>query len=248
MTLANVLVTALFLFCFPSDVEKLTASQSDSQIVGRVEYIDGSAAAGALVSAESTCTNTHLARETTSAPDGSFSIKAPDPTCNKYRLSASHREAFWLPTGDNIFYLVPNGTTPTVELKSGQTHPSVLLRLEQRGGEVDLRVFDEKTQSFVYAGLDIHQEPERNKTFAGSVSSATDLNGSGYRIFLPAGNYVATVANYMCHGKNYFSAVPPRLEFEIKAGIRQTLTMKIDIAKIPARSSYDNTKAARCSE
>src|SRR6185295_4447778 len=135
--------------------------------------------------------------------------------------------------GDNIFYLVPNGTKPTIELKSGQTHPSVLLRLEQRGGEVHLRVFDEKTQSFVYAGLDIHREPEGKKTFAGGMSIATDLNGSGYRLFLPAGKYVATVGRYVCHDKNYFSAVPPRFEFEIKAGVRQTLTMKVNIAEIP---------------
>ena len=248
MTLANVLVMTLFLFCFPSDIEKLTVSQSDSEIVGRVEYSDGTVSGGALVSAVSICTNNGLVRETTSAPDGSFSIKAPDPTCNKYRLSASHREAFWLPTGDNIFYLVPNGTTPTVELKSGQTDPSVLLRLVQRGGELDLRVFDEKTQSFIYAGLDIHREPELNKVFAGSVSIATDLNGSGYRLFLPAGKYVATVGRYMCHDKTYSSAVPPRFEFEIKAGLRQTLTMKVNIAEIPSRSSYDNIKAAPCSE
>ena len=248
MTLANVFAIALLLFGCPSDIEKLTAPQSHSQIVGSVEYFDGSPAGGALVTAESICTNDHLAWETTSAPDGKFSIKVSDPACNKYKLSASHREAFWLPTGDNIFYLVPNGTTPTVELKSGETHPSVLVRLEQRGGEVDLRVFDEKTQSFVYAGLDIHREPESDKTFAGGASIATGLNGSLYSFFLPAGKYVAEVSRYMCRDKDYVSAVPPRFKFEVKAGMRQTLTMKVNIAEIPARSSYDNIKAARCSE
>lgn len=249
MSLANGLLMSLVLFCFHPEIENnLAQSQTDFHISGKVEYSDGSAAGGARVIAESTCTNNQLVQETTTKPDGRFSMKAFDPNCNKYKLSASYREAFWLSTGNDIFYLVPNGTTPTIELMPGKPSAPVLIRLEQRGGEVELRVFDEKSQSFVYAGLSIDREPVGNKTFGGGISIATGVDGSLHSLFLPAGKYVAKVERYMCHDKTYFSASPATFKFNVRAGMRQTLTVKVNTAKIQARSSYDNIRAARCSQ
>jgi hypothetical protein len=251
MIFANRLLMSLLFFCFHIGVENnLAKSQTGVLIEGRVVYPDGSAAGGAHVVAESICTDTsvHLVQERTANPDGKFLIKSFDPTCNKYKFSAAHREALWLPTGDDIFYIEPNGTTPTIELISGQVPAPVLIRLGERGAEVELKVFDEKTQSFIYAGLSIDREPIGNKSFGGGMSTATGDDGSSLTLFLPPGNYIVTVDRYMCHGKNYVSARPPTFTFSIGAGVRQARTLNVNVAKIQAKSSYDNPKAMRCSQ
>jgi hypothetical protein len=215
---------------------------------GRVLYQDGLTRGGARVVVESVCTNTnvHLGEDTRTGSDDSFSLKSFDPNCNRYRFSASHREAFWLPTGDNVFYVVPNGTTPLIELKPGQVPAPVLIRLEQQGGEVEIRAFDEATRSNIYAGLSIHREPVGKRTFGGNISIATADDGSSHPLFLPPGNYVAAVEGFRCHGKAYFSAKPPTFRFTIVGGVRDALTLRVNVAELLAQSSYDNPKAERC--
>lgn len=249
MAFSSSLLMSLVFFCFHTEVETNSArAQTGVLIEGRVVYPNGSPAGGAHVEAQTVCANTstHLVQETTANCDGKFSIKSFDPTCNKYKFSVSHRETFYLPTGDNIFYIDTNGATPTIELVSGQVFAPIVLRLEQRGGEVVLSVFDEKTQSFIYAGLSIDREPVANKTFGGGISIATGDDGSSHTLFLPPGDYTVTVDRYMCHGKSYVAARPPIFKFSIKAGMREALTLKVNIAEIETTSSYDNVKAAPC--
>jgi hypothetical protein len=250
MKLANILLIGLlFPLLHVGAQTPSVVSPTGVLMQGKVVYPDGSAARGARIFVESNCTDTtvHLAQETIADLDGEFSMKSFDPACGKYRFFASHREAFWLPTRDHVFYEAPNGTTPTIELMAGQMPSPILIRLEQRGGEVELRAFDEATQSYIYAGLDIRREPVAEKTFGGRISTATRKDGSSHTLFLPPGSYVAEVSRYKCQGRVYFSAKPPTFRFSIKAGERQALTMKMNIADLEAKPSYDNPKAERCS-
>lgn len=216
---------------------------------GRVVYQDGSTGAGARVVVETACANrnVHLVHETLTGPDGRFSLKSYDPDCNRYKFFASHREAFWLPTGDDVFYAAPNGTIPLIVLKPGQVPAPVLIRLEQEGGEVELRAFDEATRSYVFAGLGIHRQSAGEKTFTGSLSIATGRDGSSHTLFLPPGKYTVKVDRYGCQGKAYFSANPPSFGFTIEAGIRRTFILRVNIAELQAQQSYANPKAERCS-
>ena len=249
MTFANSLLVCLLILCFDTVVgNNQTKAQTDVFLEGRVLYPDGSAAGGAHVVAESACSDTsvHLVQELSTSPDGRFSLRSFDPDCNKYKFSATHRERLWLPTGDSVFYLKPNGTTPTLELMSGHVPVPVLIRLGERGGEMDLRIFDEKTQSYIYAGFSIYRKPIGKKPFGGGMTTATGDDGSSHTVFLPPGNYVATVDRYLCHDKKYFSALPPTFTFRIRAGVRQARTLKVDIARIKPKASYDNPRAMRC--
>lgn len=249
MKLTNILLIGLLLaYVHAVARPPLAVSQTGVSMQGRVVYQDGSTAAGAQVVVESACAdrNVYLVHETLTGPDGSFSLKSYDPDCNRYKFSASHREAFWLPTGDNIFYVVPNGTTPLIELKPGQAPAPVLIRLEQQGGEVELNAFDEATQSYIYAGLGLRRERVGKKSFVGRMSLATGDDGSAHTLFLPPGKYVVKVDRYLCHGKEYFSAKPPTFRFTVEAGMRHALTLRVNVAELLAKSSYDNPKAERC--
>jgi hypothetical protein len=215
---------------------------------GRVVTSNGLAASGAHVVANSICASTYsLVEETITNPDGYFSIKSYDPDCNKYQFSASHREALWLPTGDNGFSMTPNGTNPVIELKPGQIPAPILLRLEQQGGEVELIALDEATRSYIYAGLSIRREPVGKKTFSSRLSIATGEDGSSHTLFLPPGEYALEIDRYMCHDKIYWSAKPPTFRFTIEVGMRQTLTLRLNIVELEAKTSYANPEGKRCS-
>lgn len=251
MRFTNSLLISLLIFCVHNEIHTISAkAQTGIPIEGRVVYPDGTGAGGANVVAVSNCANTsvHLVQETITSSDGKFLIKSFDPTCNRYKFSTSQSETFWLPTGDEFFYLAPNGTTPTIELMPGKMPAFILLGLEQRGGKVELRVFDKKTGAFIYAGFSIHREPVPNKTFDGGMSDATGDGGSSHTLFLPPGNYVAGIDRFKCRGKNYFSAKPQKFKFTVKAGMREAMTMNVNIANIQTKSSYDNPGAELCSQ
>jgi len=157
MVFGNRFLIILAVFCLPAAVQTaLAQSQRIVPIEGRVVYPNGSGADGARVVVASACdTTAHLAQITTTRPDGGFSLKSFDPNCNRYEFSTSHLKDFWLPIGDNVFYLHPNRVKPVIQIVAGKRPPPVLIRLGLQGGEVKLSVFDKRTGSFIYAGLNI---------------------------------------------------------------------------------------------
>ena len=250
MKLVTILLTGLLFPLLPVGAQTPSVvSPTGVLMQGKVVYPDGSAARGARIVVESNCTDktTHLAQETIADPDGEFSVKSFDPACGKYKFFASHREAFWLSTRDHVFYEAPGERAPAIELEAGRMPSPILIRLEHRGGEMELRAFDEATQSYIYAGLDIRREPVAERTFGGRISTSTKKDGSSHTLFLPPGSYVAEVSRYKCQARTYFLAQPPTFRFSIKAGERQALTMKINIAELETKPSHGNPKAERCS-
>jgi len=193
-------------------------AQVGRTIRGTVLYPDGSAAPRATVTATTICDHAsyRLVKQETTADDGSFSIESFGEDCYRYRLSANKSGDFWLETGDaastspqGVFYSGPNGTYPTVDVLSTASPPApVTIELGQRGGKVDLQVWDRATSRFIYAILSIDRRPVEGKKF-GSEEIATGMDGSLDTLFLPPGDYVASVVQYQCKGKEFWAAMPP---------------------------------------
>lgn len=139
---------------------------------------------------ESACegSHVHVVQDVFTQADGYFSAKSSDPTCGTYRFLASDRPHFWLPVGNDVFYLEPNGSIPTVSLRPGIIPEPVTIVREQRGGEVEFRVSDRATNSYIGAGLGITRSRVEGHTF-GAMSIRTGEDGSSHTLFLPPGDY-----------------------------------------------------------
>ena len=211
---------------------------------GRVLYPDGSPAAGATVRATTACENQRVGfvKDAVTDEEGTFDIPSFDSRCGTFRFTAEKRESFWLRTGTEVFYPRENGTSPEVTLASVLPPDPITVQLDQRGGELELRVWDESAEAFVRAGLDI----ECPETWCGAMSTATGEGGAPDTVFLPARRYRVALHWYLCGSKTYFPETGPDLMVEVTEGQRQSAVLEVDIATIPAISSYDNFDGAPC--
>lgn len=224
-------------------------AQNRGMLTGSVLYPDGTPAAGAKVTATTDCETYHagyrLVQYATAGLDGAFLMAAFGEGCQRYRFSANKSDDFWLETGDDIFLGQSNGTIPTLDLSSTPVPGPVAIMLGARGGKVDLQVWDVATARFIHATVMINHKPVVGKKF-GSEEVATGKDGSPDTLFLPAGEYVASVDQYQCRDKEFWSATPPTFPFAVNAGERQNLKIPIDVRLIRNLSTYANPRGKRC--
>jgi hypothetical protein len=214
---------------------------------GRVLYPDGSPASGANVRAETICrdSSVHFVADAVTDLDGGFVVASFDPFCGEVRFTAEYRSAFWLRTGEQVFYAGQNGTTPEIDLKSGMPPEPVTIRLEARGGAVELRVWDEATRRFIQAGLIIGRSLTEGRP-GGGMSIATGKDGSSHTLFLPIGIYTVSLWYYPCGIKTYFASEKPEDTFEIVPTERISKTLTVNTFELGASSSYDNPGGEKC--
>jgi hypothetical protein len=216
-------------------------------IRGRVVYPDGTSASGAKVIVRTLCEGRAytLSRVAITQTDGSFALDSFDPDCIKIRLDASHRERFWLPTGDDVFYSRSNGKPAEIELVPGMIPEPVLIRLDQRGGEIEFRVWNETVSQNIHANVYVERLPVDGKTF-GSMSAATGDQGESDTLFLPPGEYQFSVNLFTCQGHVYVPVVPPRTRAVVRAAEHKAIVLSIDSQKMDVSRSSDNPKGKRC--
>lgn len=214
---------------------------------GTVILPDGSPAIGADVLVERLCNDVegHLTKRVHTDETGSFSIQSFSPDCADYMFSASLRREMWLQTGPDVFYLRPNGTTPTVHLERGVAPALVTIRLEGKGGEADLQVLDRATGSYLKAWIILMRRgPESRVT--GSVMTVVDPGDPADVRLLPQGKYRVEVYRYICGGVHISLDKKPRLDFVVAAGERRPVVVVLDTRAVKVRASYDNPDASRC--
>ena len=214
---------------------------------GLVIFNDGTPAAGATVTVSSACKNQliSLADDVMTDRDGHFKVNSFDSGCGTYSFKARDSARFWLPTGDGVFYMQPNGTEPQLSVSEGQVPDPVTLTLGLRGGELEFRVFDRASGSFIGATLDISRPPVQGRSF-GAMSIATGRDGSSHTVLLPVGQFVVTVFEFPCGSKTYFARNPPEVMVEVVEGQRVSSTVEIDVRALDTRESYDNWTGQRC--
>jgi hypothetical protein len=225
---------------------------------GTVWFPDGTPVPGATVTATTVCESGEagisLVKKATTTPEGTFSIAAFGERCHQYRLTANKREDFWLETGGTVepgnmaavFYVSPNGTSPTVDLSSITSPPQpITIMLGLRGGWVDFKVWDTATGRFIYAELSIERKPTEAKKF-GSLQIATGKDGSADTVLLPPAEYVASILQYQCGTKEYWAAAPPQFSFEVTAGNKQEPKIELDVRTIKSLKTYANPDGKKC--
>jgi hypothetical protein len=160
-------------------------------------------------------------------------------------FKASLRREMLLPTGSDVFYVRPNGTTPTVHLEPGVAPEPVTIRLDAQGGEAELRVLDKATGSYLKAGITL-MRTGAERPVTGLVSFVVGAGDSGDVRLLPQGKYRVEVDRYICSDKHISLARPTRLDFVVAAGERRPVVVVLDTRAAKVRASYDNPGASRC--
>ncbi|MEE8201744.1 MAG: carboxypeptidase-like regulatory domain-containing protein [Candidatus Acidoferrales bacterium] len=241
------LMLLFFLAALPRAPEKHISPLVGIKMTGRVLYPDGRPAAGATVTVTTVCeeVTVHLARETKTAEDGSFVLESFDPGCNRIQFTAAKREEYWLETGEDSLYTGTNGTAPTVTLSPGSPPPPITIILGQRGGEVEIQVWDIATKRFIYAGLEFQRRPIEGQTFP-FVYISTGEDGASHTVFLPVGEYEIALNYFDCRGKTYFADDLPQERFVVLEGEHRIEQLSVDITQVEVRSSYDNPGGERC--
>jgi len=216
-------------------------------ISGVVQYPDGKPSAGATVTGVTACDREpyHLVQTTKTSIDGSFHLQPFDSACNRIQLSASYIEEFWLKTGKDIFYPNENGTAPIVEAPATGSPAATVIRLGERGGLVDFRVWDKATKRFIWAGLYLARRPVPGAKF-GSMQFFTGWDGSADTLFLPAGEYEYSVESYACNGAVYIAASPPHESLRVEAGQRVAKDLSLDVRQIKPVRSHNNPHGKSC--
>jgi hypothetical protein len=226
-----------------------TWAQAIPMLRGTVAFPDGTPVQEATVTATTICENGEagyrLVKQATTTPEGTFSIPAFGGECSQYRLTAGKRADFWIETGDCLFCGGPNGTPPTVNLSAPSVPGTITIVLGQRGGAVDLRVWDAATARFIRAMLRIDHTPVEGKTF-GSMEIATGKDGSADTLLLPPGEYVASILEYQCGTKEYWAAAPPQFSFEVTSGNKQDPKISVDVRTIKSLKTYANPRGRKC--
>lgn len=210
-------------------------------VEGRVIYPDGSGATGATVRATTVCPGRtiHLTTTAVAGDDGRFSIDSFDSTCEKVEFSASYEDEFWLDT-DRLRTGRQKG--PIIEVgESGPVGP-IVVQLGERGGVVELSVFDEDTQRFIYGALSIHSIDHD----AIIMGTATGDRGEAHSILLPIGEYEVRLSRFHCGKKTYFTADEPTVRFFIEEGARTAAQISVSVTALDTKPSYDNWEAKRC--
>jgi hypothetical protein len=210
-------------------------AQNAKTLAGKVLFPDGTPVADARVTATTDCQTYHagyrLVRFATTSLDGTFSMAAFGEDCQRYRFTADKRDDFWLRTGDDVFYGGSNGTSPVLDLSLASASQPVTILLGARGGKVDIQVWDNATKRFIYALVSIEHKPVEGKKF-GSEDIATGKDGSADTLFLPAGDYTASVEQFQCRDKIFWAITPPVFTFTAVGGERSVLKVSIDVRSI----------------
>jgi hypothetical protein len=218
----------------------------NSPIRGRVILPDGTPAIRAEVEVLA-CTKDRvsLVKLVQTDETGSFSILSFSTDCADYTFKASLKREMWLSTGLDAFYLQPNGTTPFVHLEPGVVPELVTIRLNDQGGEVELRVLDEATGSYLKAGVSLKRTGAKRPNIA-LVSFVVDPVNLSYVRLLPAGNYRVEVDRYLCGEKHIWLATPIGMDFVIAARERQQVVVTVNTKSLKPSPTYDNHSASRC--
>jgi hypothetical protein len=210
-----------------------TLAQNNKILAGRVLFPNGTPAPDARVTVKTDCQNAgySLVKYAIASPDGSFFVPAFGEDCQRYRLTADKREEFWLETGEDKVFYRANGVSATLDISSDSPLQPALIVLGARGGKIDVQVWDNATNQFIYALVSIEHKPVVGKTF-GSMEIATGHDGSPDTLFLPAGDYTASVEQFKCHEKLFWAIRPPVFPFTAVAGERNELKISIDAGLI----------------
>jgi len=216
----------------------------DIPLRGHVVYPDGSPAVGAKVVAATICERdwAHFVSDTLTTDDGSFVIKSFDTSCGEIRFTAEKRDGFWLKTGNEVFYPRPNGTPPEIHLLGDVSPDPLTIQLDLRGGELELKVWDESAKRHIRAGLMI----ECPGAWCGAISIATGESGAAHMIFVPARRYQVSLNWYMCGSRTYFPETGPSITVDALEGQRREAVLTIDVPMIRAKPSYDNPQGVSC--
>jgi hypothetical protein len=78
------------------------------------------------------------------------------------------------------------------------------------------------------------------------MSTATGEAGEVHAVFLPPRRYRVSLNWYLCGSKTYFPDTKPSITVDVVAGELRPAVLKIDVATIPAKHSYDNPDAEVC--
>ena len=225
------------------------ATRNVFKVSGVVQYPDGKPSAGATVTGVTVCEREpyHLVQEAKTAADGSFNLQFVDSECNRIRLSASKADELWLKTGKDIFDTKENGTAPIIEASATAPTSPAVIRLGERGGMVQFRVWDTATGRFIWAEVHLERLPVPGVRF-GSMDFATGRDGSADDLFLPEGEYQFSVKLYACNNADYLaSASTVHGTFRIEAGQRVTKDVSLDVRQIKPLPSHNNPHAKPCS-
>jgi hypothetical protein len=213
------------------------------QLRGTVFLPDGTPAVAANVLVESACDR--LLKLVVTDEAGFFALSSFSPDCPDYKFNASLRRDMWLPTGRDVFYVRPNGTSPTIHLEPGVLPDPVIIRLEDRGGEAELRVRDEATGSYLKAGITLMRRGDERKV-TGLCSFVIQPGEQGTVVLLPAGRYRVEVDRYQCGDGDISLARSPRTDFVVTAGEHHEVVVQLDTRTVKVRRSYNNPKASPC--
>jgi hypothetical protein len=224
------------------------ATRNVFRVSGIVQYPDGKPSAGAEVTGVTACEQEpfHLVQEAKTAADGSFNLQFVNSECNRIRLSASKIDELWLKTGTDVFYTKENGTAPIIEAPATGSPAEAVIRLGERGGLVQFRVWDKATEGFIWATVYLERLPVSGARF-GSMSFATGRDGSADNLFLPEGEYQFSIRQYACNNAVYFAARSGHETFRVEVGQRVAREMSLDVRQIKTLPSYDNPHGKTCS-
>jgi hypothetical protein len=217
-------------------------------VSGVVQYPDGKPSAGATVTGVTACQREpyHRSQEAKTAADGSFNLQFVESECGRIRLSAIKADELWLKTGKDIFYAKENGTAPIVEATTSGRPTETLIKLGERGGLVEFRVWDTATERFIFAEVYLERISVPGSNF-GSKLFATGRDGSADTLFLPAGEYRFSIQQYACNGANYSTVSnSSHGSFTVSAGQRVSEDFSVDIRQIKPLKSNSNPHGKPC--
>jgi hypothetical protein len=229
-------------------------ANAEQSLRGMVIFTDGKPVSNAKVRAFVKCDGLTLTQDATTAADGSFSFPVfhrmatnpaySDADCDQYRFRASKEEDFWLASDDNIF----TGATPKIPMIDLPLKPRlqpVQIVLSIRGGEVNFRVSDVATGSFVQAMLDLERKPVEGKKF-GSVEWKTSGDSLGDVKLLPPGQYTVSVQSFPCGVNEYWTVSGPSRSFLVESATRLEETITIDVRNIKPLPTNDGHRRKNC--
>jgi hypothetical protein len=247
----------LFFFaCPPNPAEETDPGEANGpgviavEIRGHVLTPDGIGVGGAEVLACQEDTSDRritFCWDATTKADGSFVLQVdhfPRNPC-KIRLTASHEENFWLPTGVHCHYPRFNGTEPVVDLAGGAPPGPVDIRLGLRGGKMRLRIRDEAQDRYIKATLyEDYLTP--GGILSCSTSYSTGKEGAGYERLVVPGDYAVRVEWIDCHGRYYSVAKPPFFRYTVRENMYTDEVLTINSAELEMSRSHTNPDAERC--
>ena len=204
--------------------------------------------AAAIVKPAAVPTRTAAAGKPVPPPAAARVTPGPSTTAAVPATSAPVVVAAATPSRPVVTTPPPAATVPSAApaaVASGAATPARATLDPSVAGDLRVRIHDLATKTYVSTAYQL--QLANNEWMWGDMKTGGGAEGWGPTVRRPAGTHRVVVDNFMCGDKFWFFARPLVRPVEIRPGQATELTIEVDLSAEPAKKSYDNPGAARCS-